>query len=97
MFEKDIRWQPVTWYVTFEYMLHMLSCYRTFKLLKMYFCTYAPADGYLTLKNSTTFKFAHDLPVAVFYAMVFANKIFSKRKYFFRIYKLVNTPFFKSL
>ena len=34
-------------------------------------------------KNTTTFKFAHGLPVAVFYAMVLANKIFSKRKYFF--------------
>ena len=29
-----------------------------------------------------TFKFAHGRPVAVVYAMVFAKKIFSKRKYF---------------
>ena len=43
-------------------------------------------------KNTTTFKFAHDLPVVVFYTMVFANKIFFKRKYFVRIYKLQNTP-----
>ena len=34
-------------------------------------------------KNTTTFKFAHGLPVAVFYAMAFAKKIFSNRKYFF--------------
>ena len=34
-------------------------------------------------KNTTTFKFAHGLPVVVFYSMVLANKIFSKRKYFF--------------
>ena len=67
--------------------------YRTFKWLKRYFCTYAPRLDISLKKNATTFKFAHDLPVAVFYAMVFANKIFSKRKYFFRFYKLVNTPF----
>ena len=37
----------------------------------------------ISLKNNTTtFKFAHGLPVAVFYAMVFAKKIFSNRKYF---------------
>ena len=61
----------------------MLSCYRIFKLLKRYFCTYAPRlDNSLKKYHVTTFKFAHDLPVAVFYAMVFANKIFSKRKYF---------------
>ena len=60
----------------------MLSCYRTFKLLKRYFCTYAPRLDISLNKNTTTFKFAHDLPVAVFYAVVFANKIFSKRKYF---------------
>ena len=41
------------------------------------------------IKNTTTFKFAHGLPVAVFYAMEFAKKIFSKRKYFFPIYKLL--------
>ena len=34
-------------------------------------------------KNTTTFKFAHALSVAEFYAMVFAKKIFYKRKYFF--------------
>ena len=34
-------------------------------------------------KNTTTFKFEHDLSVAEFYAMVFAKKIFSNRKYFF--------------
>ena len=34
-------------------------------------------------KSTTTFKFAHGLPVAVFYAIVFAKKIFSNRKYFF--------------
>ena len=45
-------------------------------------------------KNTTTFKCAHDLPVALFYPMVFPNKIFSNRKYFFQIYKLQNTPFF---
>ena len=45
-------------------------------------------------QNATTFKFAHGLPVAVFYAMVLANKIFSKLKYFFWIYKLlINHPF----
>ena len=42
-----------------------------------------PAAGYLALKNTTTFTFAHDLPVVVFYAIVLANKIFSKRKYYF--------------
>ena len=67
----------------------MLSCYRTFKWLKRYFCTYA--RGWISrLKNTTTFKFAHDLPVAVFYATVFAKKIFSNWKYFFlKIYKLL--------
>ena len=41
-------------------------------------------------KNTTTVKFANGLPVAVFYAMLLANKIFSNRKYFFSpIYKLL--------
>ena len=61
----------------------MLSSYRTFKLLKRYFCTHAPRLDISLTKKSTTFKFVHDLPVAVFYAMVFANEIFSKRMYFF--------------
>ena len=34
-------------------------------------------------KNTTTFKFAQDVPVAVFYVMIFGGEIFSKRKYFF--------------
>ena len=34
-------------------------------------------------KNNMTYKFAHDLSVAKFHAMVFAKKIFSNRKYFF--------------
>ena len=97
MFEKDIRCEPVTWYVTFEYMLHMLSCYRTFKLLKRYFCTYDPQLDISLKKNTTTFKFAHALPVAVFYAMVFANKIFSKRKYFISNLQTCKYTLFRSL
>ena len=60
----------------------VLSCYRTFKLLKRYFCSYAQRLDISLNKNTKTFKCAHDLPVAGFYAMIFANKIFSKRKYF---------------
>ena len=33
-------------------------------------------------KNTTTFKFAHGLPVAVFYAMVFAKKVFQPAVFF---------------
>ena len=52
------------------------------------FCTYAPRLDISLKKNPTTFKFAHDLPVAVFYAMVFAKKYFPTGSIFFRIYKL---------
>ena len=134
-------------HVTFEYMLHMLSCYRTLKLLKKrYFCTYAPRldislkkiprpsnlhTTYLSrysmrwysqtkyfpngsiffeftnfcklekilpvgtrlnislIKTTTIFKCAHDLPVAVFYTMAFANKYFPNGSIFFPIYKLL--------
>ena len=48
-------------------------------------------------KITTTFKFAHELPVAVFYAMVFANKIFSKRKYLFSNLQTSKYTFFRSL
>ena len=41
----------------------------------------------ISLKNTTTFKFAHDLPVAVFYAMVFAKKYFPNGSIFFQVYK----------
>ena len=34
-------------------------------------------------KYTTTFKFAHDLPVAVFYPMIFAKKIFFQPEVFF--------------
>ena len=59
-----------------------------------YFCTYAPRCSRLNIslkKNTTTLKFDVDLTVAVFKAMLFAKKIFTNRKYFFRIY---NTGFF---
>ena len=46
-----------------------------------YFCTIAPRLDISLNKNRMTFKFAHDLPVGEFYAMVFF--FFSNRKYFF--------------
>ena len=64
-------------------MLHYVIMLSYFQVAKKYFCTYAPRLDISLKNNTTTFKYAHDLPVAVFYAMVFANKIFSQRKYFF--------------
>ena len=59
----------------------MLSCYRTFKWLNRYFCTYAPRL-YISLKKY------HDLQICTrptcrgILCDVIRKKIFSKRKFF---------------
>ena len=55
----------------------------SWKYWERYFCTYALRLDISLKKNTTTFKFAHDLPVAVFYAMVFGKKYFPTGSIFF--------------
>ena len=73
---KGHQMTAVTWYVTFEYMLHMLSCYRTFKLLKRYVCTYAPRLG-ISLK-----KIPRPSNLHTTYLSRYSMRWYSQTKYF---------------
>ena len=71
----------------------MFSCYRTFKWLKRYFCTYAPRLD-ISLK-----KILRPSNLHTTYLSRYSMRCYSQTKYFpngslfFQIYKLVNTPF----
>ena len=95
-----VRFIFILWQFALENCHAVYKCY--IELSSLYFKVAKRHENNINFnislkKNTTTFKFADGLPVAELYAMVLGNKIFTKWKYFFIIYKRLNTPFFRSL